>query len=95
MTNTLLLEAHDMITGNRAAEYGDAEEGFNKVAAQWNLYLRQKYNSPLIPTLSAEDICWMMADLKKVRQLTKPKRDNVVDAAGYLGLIEMVGKSCK
>lgn len=86
---SLLIEAHNIITGERKASYGDARTGFQNIADQWVLYLRQKYKLPPFE-LSAEDICWMMADLKKVRQMNEPKRDNVVDAVGYIGLIEKV-----
>ena len=84
----LLLEAHSVITGVRRVMYGSPANGLHKVAAQWNLYLLSKYN--LDPKLTAEDVCWMMADVKKIRQMSKSKRDNVLDAAGYIGLIEEV-----
>ncbi len=84
----LLLEAHDTITSLRAKDYGDPKETFARIAAQWSLYLNQKHDCDV--ALSAQDVCWLMADLKKARQMTKYKRDNVVDAAGYIGLIEQV-----
>lgn len=90
----LLLEAHQIINGERKKTYGDGTNGMQGVAEQWNLYLQQKYGMvsddgfPLC--ITAEDVCWMMADLKKYRQMHKSKRDNVVDAAGYIGLIEKV-----
>lgn len=87
MTNQpLLLEAHEVITGARMETYGPPANGMQGVAEQWTLYLRQKYGADI--KLSAEDVCWMMADLKKFRQMHKSKRDNVLDAAGYIGLIE-------
>lgn len=86
----LLLEAHDIITGERRKAYGSPVNGLTGVAAQWQLYLMLKYKIQF--NLTAEDVCWMMADVKKIRQLYKSKRDNVVDAAGYIGLIEQVLK---
>ena len=85
----LLIEAHDVITGARRKMYGDAANGMQGVADQWTLYLHQKYGCNGVK-LTAEDACWMMSDVKKFRQLTNPKRDNVLDAVGYLGLIEQV-----
>lgn len=85
---SILLEAHNLIKGQKREEYGDAEKGMTMIAEQWSLYLQQKYQ--LKAFLLPEDVCWMMADLKKVRQLLSHKRDNIVDAAGYIGLIQMV-----
>lgn len=81
----VLQEAHAIINGERKQTYGDGTNGMQGVADQWGLYLKQKYG---FTQLTAEDVCWMMSDLKKYRQMHKSKRDNVVDAAGYIGLIE-------
>lgn len=88
-----LVEAHEAITGPRARDYGDAEAGFSNIAAQWSLYIGQRHQ--VLVDLTAEDICWMMADLKKVRAMSSRKRDNMVDAAGYIGLIEKLHKQHK
>lgn len=85
----LLLEAHDVINGERRRMYGAPANGLMNVAEQWTLYMRHKYGQT-VPGLTAEDVCWMMADVKKIRQMAKSKRDNVLDAAGYIGLIEQV-----
>lgn len=85
----LLLEAHDVINGERKTTYGKPANAMQGVADQWSLYMVQKYGSDA-PKLTAEDVCWMMADLKKYRQMHKSRRDNVLDAAGYMGLIEQV-----
>lgn len=93
-TKPLLIQAHAVINGERKKTYGDGTNGMQGVADQWTLYLRQKYNLQHVEgelfELTAEDVCWMMADLKKYRQMHKSKRDNVLDAAGYIGLIEQV-----
>ena len=86
--DSVLLEAHNLIKGQKREEYGDAERGMTMIAEQWTLYLQQKYG--LQTHILAEDVCWMMTDLKKVRQTINSKRDNIVDAAGYIGLIQMV-----
>lgn len=85
---SILLEAHNLINGERQQTYGDAKVGLTNVADQWSMYLRQKYGIDI--PISPEDVCWMMSDIKKIRQFSKSKRDNIVDAAGYLGLIERV-----
>ncbi len=79
-------EANQIIYGDREETYGHPSKNLDKVAQQWSLYLQQKYGTAWLD-LSAEDVCWMMADLKKVRQMNKAKRDNLVDGIGYIGLI--------
>ena len=84
----ILQEAHAAITGDRAASYGDAKRQFTNIAETWALYLKHKYGVTV--PLVAEDVCMMMVDLKKERQLTKSKRDNITDLCGYAGLVEQV-----
>lgn len=89
-TKSVIQEAQEIIHGDREQTYGHPAKNLEKIATQWTLYLRHKYNQQLI--LSAEDVCWMMADLKKVRQMNADKRDNLVDAIGYIGLIERINE---
>jgi hypothetical protein len=81
-------EAFDIVYGDREQTYGHPAKNLENIADQWGLYLHQKYGVTL--ELSAEDVCWMMADLKKCRQLNTHKRDNVVDAIGYIGLVQRI-----
>jgi len=86
MSTNLFDEAKDIIHGDREQTYGHPAKNLEKIAIQWTLYLRQKHSKQIL--ISAEDVCWMMADLKKVRQMNAEKRDNLVDAIGYIGLID-------
>lgn len=91
---TILEEANDIIYGDREKTYGHPAKNIKAIAAQWTLYLEQKYghlvsNAAFIQ-LTAEDVCYMMADLKKCRQMNHAKRDNLVDGAGYLALIDRI-----
>lgn len=79
-------EASGIVYGDREEVYGRPAKNLKHIAEQWELYLRQKYGNAC--TISAEDVCYMMADLKKCRQINSPKRDNLVDGIGYIGLIE-------
>ena len=83
---SVLDEAKRIIYGDREKTYGDPGKNLRHIADQWTLYLKQKYGSDL--QLTAEDVCYMMVDLKKCRQINSNKRDNQVDAIGYLALIE-------
>lgn len=82
----VLLEAQQLIHGEREEAYGHPADNLRNIAAQWSLYLSQRYHSDI--RLLPEDVCWMMADLKKARQMHLPKMDNLIDAAGYIGLIQ-------
>lgn len=84
----LLLEAHSIITGERKDMYGHPANNLKRIADQWTLYLKQKYGFDV--GLTAQDVCWMMSDLKKTRAMHAHARDHILDAAGYIGLIEEV-----
>lgn len=81
---SVLSEAQEIIYGDREQAYGHPTKNITKIAQQWRLYLLQKHEIDV--EITAEDVCWMMADLKKVRQMNSIKRDNLTDAAGYIGL---------
>ena len=40
--------------------------------------------------LSAEDVALCMIAVKLARQATRPKRDNIVDIAGYARVLELI-----
>lgn len=82
----ILKEAESIIYGDREQTYGKPGVNLERIAGQWALYLQQKFGVEV--SLTAEDVCWMMVDLKKCRQMNADKRDNLVDAVGYLALIE-------
>lgn len=84
----ILEEAQEIIYGDRELTYGHPSKNLEKIATQWSLYLHQKHGLDI--NITPEDVCWMMADLKKVRQMNVSKRDNLVDAAGYIALIERI-----
>jgi hypothetical protein len=89
--DTIFDEAKEIIHGDREELYGHPSKNLERIATQWSLYMRQKYNQQVL--LSAEDVCWMMSVLKMVRQMNADKRDNLVDAIGYIGLIERLNEN--
>lgn len=89
----ILKEAESIIYGDREQTYGKPGINLERIAGQWALYLQQKFGIEV--SLTAEDVCWMMVDLKKCRQMNADKRDNLVDAAGYLALIERAADGSK
>ena len=77
----MLDEAKKIINGERRSSYGEPEDCFKLIADYWNVYLGAKLNPA--------DVGRMMALLKIARMAGQGyKRDNYVDAAGYLGLVD-------
>lgn len=85
---TILEEAQKLIYGDRQSSYGSATDNFSNTAIGWTILLQKKLNADI----TAEDVGMMMVWLKMARQVHKPQKDNLVDAAGYLGCIEKVQK---
>lgn len=91
---SILQQADSLINGERQQSYGHPALNLNLIACQWTNYLRSRH--PYIDAgiaegdvcISAEDVCWMMALLKMCRQMHRKNPENLIDAAGYIGLIE-------
>lgn len=88
--SSILTEAQDIIWGDREQTYGKPDVNLKRIATLWNAYLYAKHGGDRV--ITPEDVCWMMVLLKASRQMNAPKRDNLVDAAGYVGLIERITK---
>lgn len=85
MTTTkpsILEEANQIITGPRRDAYGSVEESFVRVAQTWSAVLK----TPITPSQVA--LCMLM--LKCCRESNKPQRDNRVDIAGYVALLDLL-----
>lgn len=82
-------KAKQIIDGDREQTYGKADVNLNRIADLWNAYVRGRFDSSLLFT--AQDVCWMMVLLKTARQMNADKEDNLVDAIGYIALIEKIG----
>jgi hypothetical protein len=77
---TIFTEAEELVNGPRAEAYGDYEENLTNIADMWGALLGV--------TVSARQVALCMAALKLAREGHAPKRDNLVDACGYLRLAE-------
>jgi len=84
---SILNTAEEIIYGDREQTYGDPSINLLRIAAFWSIYLGNKGHEI---TLDGEDVALMMVLLKIARQQHQFKLDNLVDAAGYLALIERV-----
>ena len=92
----LLLRAIETINGERQDSYGNPEDSFQLIADYWITYLLQLMKSKDIKELNAHDICIMMTLFKIAREQHQKKADNIVDAAGYLGIAgDLQENSCK
>ena len=85
---TILQEAHTIIYGDREETYGTPSVNLERIARLWRAHLIGRYGNSV--NVTEEDVCWMMMQVKQARQMNKPKRDNLVDAAGYIALIERI-----
>lgn len=81
---SILLEANGLIYGERAKAYGPVTENFGRTAERWS----QIFGIKVTP----EQVGLAMIDLKLSRHLNSPKRDNLVDIAGYIGCLDKLSK---
>jgi hypothetical protein len=82
----ILTTAESLINGQRAKDYGDAAENFQRIANLWH---------PILGIdISPEQVALCLVQLKVSRLITSPSHeDSWVDACGYLALGgEIAGK---
>lgn len=81
-TNHLsILQEADKISEERQQSYGPPSTSLNQTAMIWNGILCQKLAQGC--RISAEDVALCMVGIKLARESFKPKRDNLVDIAGW------------
>lgn len=73
-------EAQSLVLGDRNNSYGTPAEDYARTAAVWSGLLIEKLKVPI----TAKEAILMMAAMKLCREVHKPKRDNRVDAIGYM-----------
>lgn len=70
--------AKQLINGDRARQYGSAQDNFQCIASMWAAYTGTRIN--------ASDVANMMALLKIARLRNGSHEDSSVDGCGYLAL---------
>lgn len=75
---TILQEAQSLVYGDRQAAYGHPYDDYTRTARMWEAILGMR---PF--TITPRIACLMMAAVKISREVNAPKRDNLVDLAGY------------
>jgi hypothetical protein len=83
-TPSILEQAQKLIYGDRQADYGSVTTNFGNIAKGWEVILCGK--------VTPEQVGLCMAWVKIARQSNKPKHDNLVDIAGYIGCIDKLKK---
>lgn len=78
-SESTLQEAHRLTHGPRRADYGHPLDDYTRTAGMVNAMLSHKLKEPLL----AEDVTMIMQCVKLSRHVNAPKRDNMVDEAGY------------
>lgn len=94
----VLQDALEVINGERNDQYGEPEDSFSLIAEYWSVYIRNlllkvasnkktEINDVIFGDfLSGYDVSILMCLLKVAREAHQTKRDNLVDAAGYIGI---------
>lgn len=78
----LLDEAKHHVTGQRATDYGSAEDNFGIIADYWSTHLSMRNQAYV--EIEACDVAIMMILMKQARLATSPDhKDSWVDIAGY------------
>ena len=91
---TVCEEAESLVGTIRRQEYGPAHVNFAKIRDFWNVILRDHMKPEM--ELTMEEVSMMMVCLKIARWCEDhDKRDNIVDAIGYLRLIEILRDELK
>jgi uncharacterized protein DUF6378 len=82
VSKSVCLEAYKMVRGERASQYGSFKTNAKRIL---DIYRAVKQNG-LVETES--DVAIFLVALKLGREGTKHKRDNLIDACGYLELLD-------
>jgi hypothetical protein len=84
-----IVEAHDIIYGEREETYGDPGKNLRTIAEYWTTHLKAKYGYQA--PLTTDDVCVMMVLLKQARLANTPKhRDSITDTIGYMALADRI-----
>lgn len=86
---SILQEADEIAGESRSRDYGHPLQNHQRIADVWNMQLGSKLNKPI----TAREVALMMVGLKLAREANTSKRDNLVDAAGYIKCVDMIDEA--
>lgn len=81
-TESILSEAERIVNGDRQADYSDPVENFKHIAEIASAIMGKD--------ITAEECCIVMIAVKLARENYKHKRDNLVDLAGYVEILNRI-----
>lgn len=81
---SILQEAQRLTHGDRNTTYGHPLDDYSRTAGMVNSMLAHKLKEPLTPSECAAIMCCV----KLSRQAHSPKRDNMIDLAGYAWVVQ-------
>jgi hypothetical protein len=81
---TICQEADRLVSSDRQATYGHPYHNFSQTASLWSVILGKE--------VTPEQVCLCMIGMKISRECNVPKRDNLVDIAGYAKCIELISE---
>ena len=88
---SILDEAKDIIYGDREKTYGAPDKNLVAIAGYWSNHLLTRFG--VFHEITGADVCVMMTLLKAARLGNDvTHRDSLVDAVGYLALLERIQK---
>ncbi len=80
---SVLVEAEEIINGQRRKDYGGVLESFTLIGRLWAPILS-------LPEVMPEQVDLCMIQLKIARFMNGQQRDSVVDIGGYAGCLEKI-----
>jgi len=80
--------ADSLVSSDRQADYGHPFDNFSDIGRVWGMLLG-------IPDIPPETVGLMMVGVKLSREKFQPKRDNLIDGAGYFKCVDMVKQKRK
>jgi len=83
---SILAEADNIAGEDRSRDYGHPLLNHQRIAAIWNVQLAGSLKTPITP----RQVALMMIGVKLAREANTPKRDNLIDIAGYVKCIDMI-----
>lgn len=84
--STILQEADAIAGQDRSRDYGHPRDNHQRIADIWNVQLGKKLSEPI----TAREVALCMIGLKLAREVNSTKRDNLIDAAGYVKCVDMI-----
>jgi hypothetical protein len=84
-TESILSEAERIVNGERQVDYSDPVKNFKRIA--------EIASAIMAKDITAEECCIVMIAVKLARENYKHKRDNLVDLAGYVEILNRIKES--